>query len=162
MDKKYEQYLFNKYPKLFSEPLRWGIECDDGWFWSINLLCMYIQKYLDNNEEFYSKGYVKEQIPQVKVVQIKEKFGSLRFYIRGGNDHTKHVISFVEGMSHFICEKTGVSDITTVGMTISSSGLYKTLQKHDKELNGTFESPYDDELISLIQKMKYGPPEKES
>jgi hypothetical protein len=45
--------------------------------------------------------------PQVVAVQIKEKFGSLRFYYDGGNQFCRGVISLAEEMSACICEVCG-------------------------------------------------------
>lgn len=49
-------------------------------------------------------GYRREPICPVTIAQIKEKFGGLRFYADGGDDHVHGMISFAESLSYNICE----------------------------------------------------------
>ena len=89
-DKNYD-ILIEKYPKLMKISY---VECPEGWY--------------DVIEEAVEKLSKFEE--HVRVEQIKEKFGTLRFYTDGGNEHTNTVISFVEYISGFICETTGKTD----------------------------------------------------
>ena len=57
--------LRKKYPKI----LKCGLDCSDGWIWLIGNLCSQLQWDADKNN-----------CPQIVATQIKEKFGSLRFY----------------------------------------------------------------------------------
>lgn len=50
---------------------------------------------------------VPERIEQVVAVQVKEKFGGLRFYIDGGDDEINAMIDVMCEMSYRICEDTG-------------------------------------------------------
>jgi hypothetical protein len=50
---------------------------------------------------------VFEEIPQVVVDQVKEKFGSLRFYYSGGDEKIDGMVSMAEVMSSRICEHCG-------------------------------------------------------
>jgi hypothetical protein len=59
-----------------------------------------IQMLSEDNEEI-------EPIHQVEAVQVKEKFGGLRFYINGGDDTVFAFISFAEQMSYYMCEFCG-------------------------------------------------------
>ena len=73
MTEKLQNQLYKKFNRIFTQKglsLRWGFECDDGWYELIYGLCEKIQAYIDG---------VKCQ--QVIATQVKEKFGSLRFYI---------------------------------------------------------------------------------
>ena len=45
--------------------------------------------------------------PKVEVTQVKEKFGTLRFYISGGNDEVDNLIEKAERKSSTICEICG-------------------------------------------------------
>lgn len=47
--------------------------------------------------------------PQVVAAQVKEKFGTLRFYIDGGDDVVRGMIALAEGMSAVTCEICGNS-----------------------------------------------------
>lgn len=46
---------------------------------------------------------------QVVVTQIKEKFGTLRFYYVGGNERIAGYISFAESLTSYICEACGTT-----------------------------------------------------
>jgi hypothetical protein len=50
---------------------------------------------------------VPEACPQVVATQIKEKFGTLRFYYWGGDDYCRGVESMAESMSAVTCEVCG-------------------------------------------------------
>lgn len=105
--------LRQRYPKIFKtsthndEPLdMWGFECGDGWFELINALCSKIQSHVDWRSKNIQDIEALENL-QVVAEQIKEKFGGLRFYVRGGDDSTDAFISFAETMSTKICETCG-------------------------------------------------------
>jgi hypothetical protein len=51
--------------------------------------------------------YKPGPIPEVKIGQIKEKFGTLRFYYDGGDSVVQGMVSFAEALSGNICEMTG-------------------------------------------------------
>jgi len=54
--------------------------------------------------------------PTVEITQIKEKFGTLRFYIAGGQDEVYDLIEKAEMESGKICEECGTQDeVTTEG-----------------------------------------------
>lgn len=50
---------------------------------------------------------VPEKIRQVVAVQVKEKFGTLRFYYDGGDDYIRGLASMAEAMSARTCESCG-------------------------------------------------------
>jgi hypothetical protein len=107
MKKELDEELVAKYPKIFADrhapmtetAMCWGFECGDGWFNLINNLCGCIQDYIDNNSHL--------EIPQVVAVQVKEKFGTLRFYISGGDDIIGGMIWLTEYISARTCEVCG-------------------------------------------------------
>jgi hypothetical protein len=41
------------------------------------------------------------------VEQVKEKFGTLRFYYRGGDDYVRGLVSMAESMTEVTCESCG-------------------------------------------------------
>ena len=105
MKKELQKKLYDKYPKIFeyainrttpAQPMFFGIETADGWFILIDHLCAHLQFNTDHNKH-----------PQIKVVQVKEKFGTLRFYIDGGTSEQHAVINFAESLSSIICEECG-------------------------------------------------------
>lgn len=94
------QELYSKYPKLF--PLMkdsyFSISTDipEGWMKLVDLLCNSIQRYIDLNN-----------VQQVEVTQIKEKYGKLRFYFNGGDTLIEGMVEFAEEVSGTICEHCG-------------------------------------------------------
>jgi hypothetical protein len=54
----------------------------------------------------------KESIPQLVMIQVKEKFGGLRIYSQGGDDHIISMIQIVESLSYRICENCGAMNQT--------------------------------------------------
>jgi hypothetical protein len=59
--------------------------------------------------EILENGFreVPESIPQVTLDQVKEKFGTLRFYYTGGDDYISGMVSLAESMSGVTCEECG-------------------------------------------------------
>jgi len=113
MDRKLEEQLFKKYPKLLKKStLNYGCENDSGWYWLINNLCNCIQRYIDQNS----------RVKQIEVTQIKEKFGGLRFYTNHSETLIEGMIWFAEALSYTICEKCGNNDAKP-----NSEGWIKTL-----------------------------------
>jgi hypothetical protein len=109
MKQELDELLCKKYPKMFvnrhadmtTTAMCWGFECGDGWFNIIDQLCANIQSHIDwKNKE-------KEVVPQVVVVQVKEKFGGLRFYYDGGDDYIHGLAMMAESMSEVTCETCG-------------------------------------------------------
>jgi len=50
---------------------------------------------------------VPESIPQVTLDQVKEKFGTLRFYYLGGDDYISGMVSLAESLTGVTCESCG-------------------------------------------------------
>jgi len=48
-----------------------------------------------------------DSIPQVTLDQVKEKFGTLRFYYSGGDDYISGMVSLAESMTEVTCESCG-------------------------------------------------------
>jgi hypothetical protein len=63
----------------------------------------------DRMKETLDRGLipVREIVPQVVAEQVKEKFGTLRFYYRGGDDYIRGLVSMAESMSAVACEVCG-------------------------------------------------------
>jgi len=59
MDKKLDELLCRRYPKIFQDrnaPMNttcmcWGFSCGDGWHWLIDNLCMQIQSHIDSHND---------------------------------------------------------------------------------------------------------------
>jgi hypothetical protein len=112
-----EEYLCRVYPKMMvnhnlpmtETAMCWGFECGDGWFQILNQLMGNIQHYID------WKNKDGEVVPQVVLDQVKEKFGTLRFYYIGGDDYIRGLVAMAESMSGVTCEECGKPGISTGG-----------------------------------------------
>ena len=191
MKTELEQKLFEKYPKIFGDRTKpktetcmcWGLEVGDGWYDLIDILCealtytyttsiqvdkedgerLGIKPFINKDEE--ATYYFKVEPPQVIATQVKEKFGTLRFYYRLEFDEknvslleTKKypelqkindrfsnyldgIIRFAETASGRTCEATG-----QLGELHSRGGWLKTLNKQFAKTNVTTQNyvPYRD------------------
>jgi hypothetical protein len=167
-----EQKLFAKYPKIFvsidkspqESPMAFGLEVGDGWYNLIDVLCealtctystgIFIDKEDGErlgikpniNKEGEPAYYIIVNAPQVVASQVKEKFGTLRFYYRLEyskdnlslvetkkypqlNDINKRFADYIEGIVHFAdiassktCEVTGAE-----GVLQKRGGWWKTI-----------------------------------
>ena len=71
---------------------------------------------------------VPEEVPQVVAEQVKEKFGTLRFYYNGGDEYVRGLVSMAEWASANICEVCGER-----GRIRGTGWLYVSCNKHAKE-----------------------------
>ena len=86
------------------------------------------------------KAKLDEETLKVPVaVQIKEKFGGLRFYVHAATDKHYNYISFAESMSYRTCEECGAPGKTY------TDGWHKTLCDIHAEMHGREEEYESDE-----------------
>ena len=97
----FEKRLTEKYPAMFSQPYG-GIAVGEGWWPIIESLCANIQGHIK------WKNKDAEVVPQVVVMQIKEKFGGLRFYYDGGDEQIRGMVYMAESWASRTCEICGV------------------------------------------------------
>lgn len=118
MNSKLDEKLCKTYPKIFADRYKdktetcmcWGFECGDGWYDLINETCKKLQVIADTTGV------------QAIADQVKEKFGTLRFYIHSTYENAKNVtkdqidtlcdIIFdieyeADRRSRYICERCG-------------------------------------------------------
>lgn len=97
-------------------PISFGWECCEGWnplIWEL------IEKVAELDTE-----------KLLKILQIKEKFGGLRFYILQGTDEIYELIDEYEKKSYKVCEVCGEE-----GKIRNDLGWIKTLcDKHHQEI----------------------------
>lgn len=78
-------------------------------------------------------SYDRIHPPEVKIDQIKEKFGQLRFYYSGGDQRVAGMVSFAEYLCRQTCEVTGEKGemhirgywFKTLSPKVAESGIYK-------------------------------------
>jgi len=158
---KYPQIFRDRNGDMRTTLMCWGFECGDGWYNIIDILCSkltgeyrsaksryeFIKDRL-GEKKFGDKVITQEEIDAAKLtmdeealkvpvaVQIKEKFGGLRFYVQAATDTHYHYISFAESMSYRTCEQCGAPGKTY------TDGWHKTLCDIHAEMSG-YESEYE-------------------
>lgn len=139
MDIELDKKLCKEFPEIFrdrdNKPLEiFGIECGNGWYPLIRMLCKQLTKQYRNLEykyhnclemlevtdkskwkDYHYKLYSVEKLEGYKLaleqsivpkaVQIKEKFGELRFYVDTCNKDQEKYITQAEYMSNYVCEE---------------------------------------------------------
>lgn len=124
MNDDLEKKLYTAFPRLFRPRGKprvrltgYGIQTGDGWYRLIYELCEQIQKHAD------------EKHFDVLATQVKEKFGGLRFYLRGADEHIDKLIEEAELKSCTMCEVCGEP-----GARRTSGGWLRTMcDKHNEE-----------------------------
>lgn len=106
----------DRYSNMQSTAMCWGFECGEGWFqliWDLSeKLESLIIKFKEENPDC-------EFLPAA--VQVKEKFGGLRFYMTSATDEMYELISEAESKAEQTCERCGAPG------TANSDGWITTL-----------------------------------
>lgn len=97
MNQELQEKLYKKYPNLYKQKdlpmtqtcMNWGICTGDGWYSLIDELSSKLEPL------------------GIEAVQVKEKFGTLRFYINQGNEEVYRLIYNAEEKSGKTCEDCG-------------------------------------------------------
>jgi hypothetical protein len=103
--KDYETFakrMEETYPKMFAGKYG-GFAVGKGWYPILETLCANIQSHIDWRVK---QG---QDIAQVEVSQIKEKFGGLRFYYSGGDDEISGMVRMAEAWADIACEECGAA-----------------------------------------------------
>jgi hypothetical protein len=147
MTPEHDELLCKKYPKIFKDrrgdmtqtAMCWGFEIGDGWFNIINNTCGLIQWHIDQTRKERARLLKKQRnladgegmfdwelerlakpvVRQVVATQIKEKFGTLRFYYNNGDDYIDGVVQMAEQMTSCTCEECGAPGKSNGGGWIS-------------------------------------------
>jgi hypothetical protein len=113
-----------------------GISIEEGWYDIIDIAshAIYhnVKWKIDQRERLLKSNPHNLKIPDditfPKVAQIKEKFGSLRFYVDNCDTYAIGIISMAESISNKICETCGNKG------SIRHGGWIRTLcDKHEEE-----------------------------
>lgn len=116
-DIEYETFvkeLHEKHPLMFAHPYG-GVCVGKGWYPILRALCHNIQAHIDAVACWRRNLIVRnphnrplpEEVPQVVVTQIKEKYGGLRFYYDGGDDMIEGMVHMAESWAAVTCEICG-------------------------------------------------------
>lgn len=138
MSPELDKQLCEAYPKIFvnrhgdptTTAMCWGFDHDDGWYNIIDMMCGEIQARIDSVNKYNEWAIenhkpIQEEVPQVVAVQVKEKFGTLRFYYDGGDEYIRGVVAMGETMSCVTCEQCGKP-----GKTIGKGWLRTLCDEH--------------------------------
>lgn len=116
MNKENSENLIKIFPSLFQKDEDGtscgflGFECGDGWFDLLKECILKIKEEIEQNTEKYPP-----ELP-VYVTQVKEKYGSLRFYVSYETDEIDKIIREACVMSSCTCESCGKpGDLHKVG-----------------------------------------------
>lgn len=126
----FEKRMKERFPKMFSQPYG-GFAVGPGWWPVLEALCGQIQHHCDQKEK---QGNF---IPQVTVMQIKEKFGGLRFYYDGGDDVVDGMVRMAESCANTACEECGAP-----GQGRNGSWIKTLCDEHDAERQAQFKERF--------------------
>lgn len=113
-----------------------GVECMKGW------------------KGLYDPLIELCKLKEIEVTQVKEKFGTLRFYIGDSDGSLDLIIRAAERMSSFVCEECGCSGLEDV--QTSGPGWIKTLCKKCRAARAAQHAAQEERLVK-----KYGLPQGE-
>lgn len=99
-----DEALMRRYPEIFGPGpwpvndtmLGWGLTIGDGWMSLLERLCADLSSII-----------AEDDLADFRTQQVKEKFGSLRIYARGGNERTWALIEAAVRTSQQTCEGCG-------------------------------------------------------
>ena len=96
-----------------------GVEHNSGW--------MGLTLPILDEIKHYNQG--KEIEDQVHILQIKEKFGSLRIYLDNAPEYIRDMVRKAEKNSYLICENCG----SPINVTTKGPGWIRTLCKECRD-----------------------------
>lgn len=123
--------LISIYPELFSNdhplivPLMFGFECGDGWFELLKDLISELKCLSQTGDLTQSFGFDDEPV-SLNVDQVKEKYGTLRFYTNWQTDEVDKAIKRAEEHSAVTCEECGKPGI----LRQRGAWCYTSCQEH--------------------------------
>mgnify|MGYP001599407835 CR=1 FL=1 len=131
MTPEHDKLLVQSFPLLYADRqasirescMGWGFECGDGWFKLIWDLSEKLEKIINNlpnyctwcgdseHQSICECGCKKYESSWIRAAQVKEKFGTLRFYMTSSIDEIDEHISVAEKLSSTTCENCGEAGI---------------------------------------------------
>ena len=137
-EEEYEQ-LYNNFEHLFCSSF-WGFEIGPGWFEYIADFLVKFDRYM-KEKQYNPEDY--------KIMQVKNKFGSLRIYLAGSDFYINSLIAETEANANDCCIICGKKALGSIGIyTQNVRGTYKRILV-TKTLDNHSCSCY---IICIIQK----------
>jgi hypothetical protein len=133
LNKELTDKLVADFPILFgaTEPTtfsRYQFECDDGWEPLLRRLSEKVEEW--NREQ----PLMNPESEPVRVMQVKEKFGGLRFYVGRCPEYLDRAIQEAEAESLWTCEDCGLVDESVETSTGKDRGWIRTLCQKCREV----------------------------
>jgi hypothetical protein len=132
MRKELDEALVRDFPLCFArdadgrEPWSmFGFECNDGWEPSIRKAAEKLEPLLREAKENDPEGY---KFSYYRTSQLKEKYGTGRWYLSGGTDKMHDIVKNWESETETICEICGKP-----GELRGGGWLYTACKEHTKE-----------------------------
>lgn len=142
MNSDLSKRLTEQFPKLFAHPMtgetieRFSFECGDGWYSLIEAIAEAIdwrETSLRQQAEWKkNRGEEAEDPPEYQAVQVKEKFGTLRFYTNYSDEYIDGAIDLAQNLSSKTCEICGQA-----GQMRGGSWIKSLCDQHTEELGYT-------------------------
>lgn len=156
----YPELYRDRYAPMTETAMCWGFDCGDGWYHIIDTLSTALVSPYRNAKkdlEFWTEclgktawgtrvgtqkdiDWAQKKLDETHcpvAVQVKEKFGTLRFYVDRATDAQYNYIEFAEVMSSKTCEECGAPGRTY------PIGWHRTLcDKHADENYGSDAADY--------------------
>ena len=150
MTLEHDEHLRKTYPRLFTNPdglpTCRDFSCGDGWYAILDTLCRCLMgpheqleseiirlrrrvaskdpqhPWESESPEVRPQSLTQtfESLQMPSFLQIKEKFGTLRVYVIGGDDRVHELIEFAELMSAVTCEACGAPGAVRGGSWIKT------------------------------------------
>ena len=134
----YPEIFQDRHASMDRTAMCWGFACGDGWYALIDGLCAYLMgpvkqarddvrhaelalQFPEKQTKWSRSFYTPEKLAEYRAklteleahipiaVQVKEKFGTLRFYVDHCTDEQSAVIHFAELLSARMCEVCGAT-----------------------------------------------------
>ncbi|CAB3804204.1 hypothetical protein LMG28614_05979 [Paraburkholderia ultramafica] len=111
-------FLRERHPLIFSATKQshphapfsyWGLQCGDGWAGLLDDLCRQLQCETAENGA-----------PQVVALQVKEKFGAIRFYAADLAARQRNLVQAAEAASKTTCETCGAPGALIDGLWVKT------------------------------------------
>ena len=90
-----------EFPILFGVVLPMRLSAGEGWFFLVWDLCASL--------EAIARQQVSDGYPPMRIVQVKEKFGGLRYYLQGATEEARAMTRAASVQAETICEACGRS-----------------------------------------------------
>lgn len=144
-DQKFED-LAKRWPDLFQKAGDFEFSIGEGWYDIVDVLCGFLSydvesakrrlKYaMENPNANMAESIASIEAKLAKAIeelptlaQVKEKFGTMRFYVDGGTPEMHNYIEFAEAMTGRTCEVCGDR-----GKSRSGGWIRVLCDKHSRE-----------------------------